>query len=137
MSKIQTIIVSSFAARALAVKTVSSNAGSSTPGIDKVIWSTDAQKMQAILDLKRATPGEYRAKPAKRVFIPKSNNPAEIRPLGIPTIFDRAVQQLYVFALEPIAQISGDPHSYGFRRGVGAGDALAVLAQQLGPLGLQ
>lgn len=56
----------------------------------------------------------YKAKPLKRVYIPKKNK-TEKRPLGIPTMKDRALQALYLLALEPVAETTADKSSYGFR----------------------
>ena len=82
---LQRILVTSWAARALAVKTVTSNKGKKTPGIDGVVWKTAKAKLQAIDTLKRRG---YRCLPLRRVHIPKSNG--KTRPLGIPTMKDRA-----------------------------------------------
>jgi RNA-directed DNA polymerase len=68
------------------------------------------KKMQLALSLKQRG---YKAQQLKRVYIPKRNG--KMRALGIPTIFDRACQALYLMALEPIAEIQADPNSYGFR----------------------
>ena len=68
-------------------------------------------------------PDKYRAKPLKRVMIPKS--PTEKRPLGIPTILDRAVQALYHMAVDPIVESASDANSFGFRKG--RSTQLAVL----------
>lgn len=66
--------------------------------------------MQAINDLKKRG---YRPLPLKRIYIPKKNE--KLRPLGIPTMIDRAQQALHLLALEPIAEIRADKNSYGFR----------------------
>jgi RNA-directed DNA polymerase len=68
--------------------------------------------MKAALDL---TDKKYVAKPLKRVFIEKPGKKKK-RPLGIPTIYDRALQSLYALALEPIAEATGDRTSFGFRK---------------------
>jgi RNA-directed DNA polymerase len=109
--ELQHSLVRSFAARALAVKKVTSNKGKSTPGIDNAIWSTDDDKWSAISSLRDLS--RYKAKPVRRVYIPKSDG--SLRPLGIPTMFDRTVQTLWYFALSPIAEETADKRSYGFR----------------------
>jgi RNA-directed DNA polymerase len=74
--------------------------------------------------LKKATPGKYKAIPVRRVIIPKEINPDKIRYLGIPTLYDRAVQALYLLALIPIAEEMADSYSFGFRPLRSAIDAL-------------
>ena len=105
------ILTHSFAAKALAVKKVSSNKGSHTPGVDGTVWNTNESKAQAILELKQEG---YRAKPLRRKYIPKTGS-NKMRPLGIPTMKDRAMQAVYASALEPVEETTGDPNSYGFR----------------------
>lgn len=109
---LQHIMIHSFYAKALAVMRVTSNRGKYTPGSDGVIWLTPEEKLSAVLDLRQR---DYHPQPLKTVYIPKANG--SLRPLSIPTIKDRAMQTLYKFALEPIAEVSADLNSYGFRSG--------------------
>lgn len=94
---LQHLLVTSFEAKALAVRRVTSNKGKRTAGIDQVKWMTPASKFRAVKSLKRRG---YKPKPLKRVFIAKSNG--KQRPLGIPTMQDRAMQAIYLMALEPV-----------------------------------
>src|SRR5260370_4236538 len=109
----------SFSGKALAVRRVTENQGKKTPGVDKVLWDTPEKKAQAIRDLRQR---EYHPQPLRRVYIPKSNGAQ--RPLSIPTMKDRAMQALYLLALQPVAETLADPHSYGFRPERCTADAL-------------
>ena len=79
------ILTRSFAAKALAVKRVTENKGRRTAGVDGKLWNSPRKKAKAIRELR---PERYKAKPLRRVYIPKSNG--KKRPLGIPTMTDRA-----------------------------------------------
>lgn len=129
VEKLQILLISSFAGRALAVRQVTSNSGRNTPGIDGVTWTTNEEKMCAIYYLKEATPGRYLAKPVRWVKIPKDNK--SMRPLGIPTMFDRSVQALYNLVLQPIAEATADSSSFGFRPGKSTMDAVNAFVYQL------
>lgn len=133
VKRLQYLLVHSFSAKAYAVRKVTTNKGKNTPGVDKKLWSTSASKMKAVLSL---TDINYKAKPLRRVYIEKKGKNQK-RPLGIPTMYDRAMQTLYALALEPIAETKGDSISFGFRRGRSAKDAceqiFCVLARQCSP----
>ena len=123
---LQRLLTRSFAAKTLAVKRVTENTGRRTPGIDGKIWSTPAAKWNAVVSLKRTG---YRPQPLKRVRIPKSNG--KLRPLGIPTIRDRAMQALYLLALDPVAETTADRNSYGFRPCRSCADAIEQVFNNL------
>jgi RNA-directed DNA polymerase len=107
---LQWLLTHSFYAKLLAVKRVTQNAGRRTPGIDRIIWKTDKQKLNSAYELRR--PG-YKAQPLRRIYIPKKNG--KLRPLSIPTMLDRAQQALHLLSLIPVAEITADENSYGFR----------------------
>lgn len=129
---LQWTLTHSFYAKALAVKRVTSNQGKNTSGVDKVLWSTDTAKYKAIDTLRRKG---YKPLPLRRVHIKKSNG--KLRPLGIPTMKDRAMQALYAMSLEPLAETSGDNFSYGFRKGRSTADAMVrihtLLSRRISP----
>ena len=110
VNALQWTLTHSFYAKALAVKRVTENKGKRTSGIDHELWESPESKFKAIEKLERRG---YRAQPLRRIYIPKKNG--KLRPLSIPTMTDRAMQTLYRFALEPIAETTADTHSYGFR----------------------
>jgi RNA-directed DNA polymerase len=116
---LQWLLTHSFSGRALAVKRVTENQGKNTSGVDRVTWRTPAAKLKAIGSLQRRG---YRPQPLRRAYIPKANG--KQRPLGIPTMKDRAMQALYLLALEPVAEMTGDPNSYGFRPERSTADAV-------------
>jgi RNA-directed DNA polymerase len=112
VKRLEHLLVNSYYAKLLAVRKVTRNKGKRTAGIDGNKWLTPESKMLAALSL---TGKRYKAQPLKRVFINKPGKNKK-RPLGIPTMYDRAMQCLYSLALEPIAEATSDSRSFGFRR---------------------
>ncbi len=123
---LQRLLTRSFAAKALAVRRVTENSGRKTPGIDGKTWSTPTEKWNAINNLRR---NGYKPSPLKRIYIPKSNG--KLCPLGIPTMKDRAMQALYLLALEPVAETTADRNSYGFRPHRSCADAIEQVFNNL------
>lgn len=123
---LQWTLTHSFYAKALAVKRVTSNKGKKTPGIDGILWKTGKAKTEAVLSLKQHG---YKAQPLKRIYIPKKNG--KLRPLSIPTMYDRAMQALYKLALAPVAETTADRNSYGFRENRSCADAVQAAFNAL------
>jgi len=119
IKSLQRLLTHSFYAKALAVRRVTNNRGKRTPGVDGETWNTSEAKAKAILSLRKRG---YKALPLRRVYIPKANG--KKRPLGIPTMRDRAMQALYKMALEPVAETLADGNSYGFRPDRSCADAI-------------
>jgi RNA-directed DNA polymerase len=116
---LQWLLTHSFSGRALAVKRVTENKGKDTSGVDGLVWRSPEAKARAIGSLRRRG---YQPQPLRRVYIPKANG--KRRPLGIPTMRDRAMQALYLMALDPIAETTADANSYGFRPMRSTADAI-------------
>lgn len=110
VKSLQYLLTHSLSAKLLAVKRVAENKGGKTPGVDGVTWKTAKQKWRAALDLKQRS---YRVQPLRRIYIPKRTG--KLRPLSIPTMHCRFMQALHLLALEPIAEMITDKHTYGFR----------------------
>ncbi len=115
------LLTHSFSGRAAAILRVTTNTGASTPGVDGETWNTPELKAAAFNRLRRHS---YQAQPLRRVYIPKSSDPSQLRPLGIPTMTDRATQALYLLGLDPIVETTADANSYGFRSQRSCADAL-------------
>ncbi len=133
VKRLQYLLTHSYHAKALAVRKVTTNKGKNTPGIDRELWSTPASKMRGVLTL---TDKGYKAKPLRRVFIEKKGKKAK-RPLGIPCMYDRAMQALYALALDPVSETTADGKSFGFRKGRCAQDAceytFTALSRKVSP----
>lgn len=122
VKSLQRMLTRSRSAKLLAVRRVTENQGKRTAGVDRVLWDTPEAKFNATTKLGARG---YQAQPLRRVYIPKSNG--KERPLGIPTMLDRAMQALHLLALAPVAETRADPNSYGFRAERSTHDAMGQL----------
>lgn len=118
---LQHLLSRSFSGKALAVKRATENRGKRTPGVDGEIWDTPQKKVIAIQKLRQRG---YKPQPLRRIYIPKNHRKDAKRPLSIPTMFDRSMQALYLLALAPVVETTGDPNSYGFRLERAPADAI-------------
>jgi len=127
------LLQNSYYATLLAVRTVTTeNKGKRTAGVDRVRANTPRQKMALVKDMLDTIHNgwdKYRPMPAKRIYIPKANG--KLRPLGIPTIKDRAMQAVTKTALEPFYEAKFESCSYGFRPAMGCHDAIEKIAASL------
>lgn len=112
-----------------ALRRVLSNRGSRTPGVDgkaKADYGTPAQREALVQEIvTEMREKRYNASPVRRVYIPKASDPSKLRPLGVPTLKDRCVQEAVRMILEPIYEPRFYAHSYGFRPFRSAHHALA------------
>ena len=110
--------------RANALKSVrqvtQKNKGKLTPGVDRNVVKTVQERAEPVDKLMSHQP--WRASPVRRVYIPKASG--KLRPLGVPTVLDRAMQAMVKNALEPYWEARFEPCSYGFRPGRGCHDAI-------------
>jgi len=86
---LQHLLTHSASGKLLAARRVTENDGRKTPGVDGELWDTPHKKLQGVISL---TARGYHPMPLRRIYIPKSNG--KLRPLGIPTMRDRAMQAL-------------------------------------------
>ena len=119
---LQRLLTHSYSGKALAVRRVTENNGKRTPGVDRIVWKTPEDKINAVRDLRRR---EYHPQPLRRVYIPKKSDSTAKRPLGIPIMKDRAMQALHLLALDPVVETTADKNSYGFRQQRSCADAIA------------
>lgn len=127
LKSLEKLLIRSRAAKLLATRQVSQeNRGKQSAGVDGVKVETPEQRLNLAQSLSYK---QYQPKPVRRVMIPKSNG--QQRPLGIPTIYDRAMQALTKLALEPEWESRFEANSYGFRAGRSAMDAIDALHKTL------
>jgi RNA-directed DNA polymerase len=122
--RLQRLLMQSWSAKCLAVRRVTQdNRGKQTAGVDGVKSLPPPQRLRLVGTLRLP----QRPPPTRRVWIPKPTAPGERRPLGIPTLADRAAQALVKLGLEPEWEARFEPNSYGFRPGRSAHDAIAAI----------
>lgn len=123
LRRLQKTLMKSWYARCLAVRRVTQdNTGKNTAGVDGVKSLSPAARIKLANKLKLGT----KVKPTRRVWIPKPGTD-EKRPLGIPTMYDRALQALTKMVLEPEWEARFEPNSYGFRTGRSCHDAIEAI----------
>ena len=127
---LQRLLTRSHSGKMLAAKRVTENRGKRTPGVDGKIWLTPVAKSRGVQSMKHHG---YQPLPLRRVYILKSNG--KKRPLGIPPMRCRAMQALWMLALEPIAETLADPNSYGFRPRRSTADAIGQCFNTLAKRG--
>lgn len=115
----------------LAYRNLKTNSGSNTAGTDgKTIEDIKKRKDREVIDTVRDMLADYQPKSVRRVFIPKPGSDKK-RPLGIPCIWDRLVQQCILQVLEPICEPKFHNHSYGFRPNRGASHAVSRVVSMI------
>ena len=124
LRSLQRLMLKSRANRELSVRRVTQiNKGRLTAGVDKLVVKTPQGRTRLVEEVSQYQP--WKAKPAKRVYIPKANG--KQRPLGIPTVLDRCMQAIVKNALEPEWEARFEPCSYGFRPGRSCHDAITRI----------
>lgn len=124
VKSLQKRLITSLDAKLLSVRKVTTeNKGRKTVGVDGKVYDIPESKIKLVAKLKL----DGKAKPIRRVEIPKVGRPQELRPLGIPTVEDRAKQMLAKLALEPEWEAKFEANSYGSRPGRSCHDAIEAV----------
>jgi RNA-directed DNA polymerase len=121
--KLQKTLINSWSNKVLAVRRVTQdNTGKRTAGVDGIKLLSPKQRIELVSQLKATG----KSQPTRRVRIPKPGT-SEFRLLGIPTMYDRALQAVVKAALEPEWEARFEPNSYGFRPGRSCHDAIGAI----------
>lgn len=125
--KLQRLLLKSYFGKLWATRRVTQdNKGKKTAGVDGVKKLAPKARFKLANSLNLGV----KTKPTRRVWIPKPHSD-EKRPLGIPTMYDRALQCLVKLALEPEWEAKFEPNSYGFRPGRSTHDAIVAIQQSI------
>ena len=118
---IMELLLNSLLFQVYAVEILSANKGNESAGVDgRTLINTPQSKLEGLQELKN-----FR----KKIYIPKKTG--EKRPMSIPSIIDRLVQQLFVLVLDPVIEANSDTYSYGFRKGRNAIMAIGDIQKNL------
>ncbi len=121
LRRLQKLLLKSYANLLSSVRQITQiNQGKNTPGVDKEVIKTPEGRVKLVNNWVMP-----KAKPTRRVFIPKSNG--KKRPLGIPTMRDRVAQNIVKNYLEPEWEAVFEANSYGFRNGRSCHDAIGQV----------
>lgn len=116
----------------LAYRNIKANHGSKTAGTDgRTIRDLEKLSDEKLVALVQRKLDWYEPQSVRRVEIPKGNDPTKKRPLGIPTILDRLIQQCVLQVLEPICEAKFHDHSYGFRPNRSQEHAIAAVYKNI------
>lgn len=128
---LQILILKDFRTTAIAVRRVTTSSGSKTPGLDGLLAKTIVERDELSSRVHKIVrnPSTYEPHAVKRVWIPKKDGTK--RPLGIPSITDRAVQAVYLEVIDPIVECNACVNSFGFRKFRSAQDAVLALRKKL------
>lgn len=128
---LQISILKDFRTTAVAVRRVTTSGGARTPGLDGVIATTTEERNALAVKVHKLvrSPSTYEPSSVKRVWIPKKDGTK--RPQGIPVIVDRAVQAVYLEAIDPLVECGACENSFGFRKFRSAQDAVLALRGKL------
>ncbi len=125
--RLQRLLTNSWYAKLISVRRVTQdNQGKKTAGVDGVKSLTPKKRFLLTKELKLST----KVNPTRRIWIPKKGRD-EKRPLGIPTMYDRALQGLVKMAIEPEWEALFEPNSYGFRPARSCHDAISAIFSQI------